>query len=155
MQRSSTSKCHISLRIGTSLMIAVLSACAGDVTAPPEPNQLAGSVTGLYSLRFIDGSRLPVTLCAGEVKVIAGTLRLRSDRTFLASVRFRSPPTAPAQTYQETGSYTREAGTNTIVFQSASRPGASWRGTVLGDGSIRIRYRICGETHVARLFRSL
>jgi hypothetical protein len=155
MQHWISEKLRTHFRLATGLMVAVLPACADDATAPAPVNQLASSIIGRYSLGRLDGATLPVTICAGEVKVVAARLQLRSDRTFLASVRFRYPPAAPAQAYQETGRYTREAGTNTIVFQSVSRPGASWRGTILSDGSIRIRYQVCDETHVARLFRSL
>jgi hypothetical protein len=143
------------LGIAAVLLVSLFAACAEESTAPAVPQQLVDSLAGTYSVRFIDGSRLPVIVCAEDVKVISGTLRLRFNNTFVASARYRSPPTAPAETYQEAGTYTRQPGTNKIVFQSTSRPGVTWDGTVLSDGSIRIRYPVCGESHHVRVFRAL
>jgi hypothetical protein len=144
-------------RFGTAVFLtsALLLGCSEQSTAPDLPLQLVGSTTGTYTIRFVDGRRLPVLVCAGEVKVTAGSLRLRADHTFLASVRFSSPPTAARETYQETGTYSRQAGTNRIIFASSSRPGTTWNGTLLADGSIRIRYWVCGEGHAVKLVRSL
>jgi hypothetical protein len=138
----------------TILPVALLGACAGDATAPVASQQLVASVTGSYSIRFIDGRRLPVLLCANDAKVTAGSLRLRSNNTFQASVWYRSPPTASQEIYRESGTFTRAPGSNRIVFHLASAPGTRWTGTLATDGSIRIRYLICGETHHAKVVRS-
>jgi hypothetical protein len=136
------------------LMTPLLLGCAQDeVTAPGAPQHLVGSLGGTYSVRSVNGRVLPLRVCAGETKLIAGTLRLRSDRTFVGTIRHSSPPGAPRETYQETGTYSRRSGTSTIVFESVSRRGVTWTGTILSDGSLRVRYPVCGEVYTVRLVR--
>ena len=145
-------------RLGTAavLLVSILTACADEVTAPAHdaPQLLAVSTAGVYRVKFIDGRRLPVVVCAGDVKVTVGSLRLRANKTFLASLKVSSPPAALRVGVQETGTYSQRLGTKKIVFQSTSRPGTTWNGTVLPDGSLRVAFPICGETHSIRLFRA-
>jgi hypothetical protein len=136
------------------LLILLLSTCAEEVRAPRRAQVAAPAVTGRYVLLRIDGRRLPVTLCGRNAEVSAGSLLLRAGHTFVASLTVNYSPTAPGQVYQATGTYQKPAGTNRITFQPAHSPSLTWSGTILEtDGSIRIPYSACGETHTARLFR--
>ena len=135
-----------------ALLSLLLAACADEATAPATPVFAQSSAAGIYSIKFIDGRSLPVVVCGD--RVTAGSLRLRSDKTFLATVKFSSPPGTSVQTFQERGTYSRPSGTARLNFLSTSRPGTTWKGSVLSDGSIRVTYPICGETHLAKLIRS-
>lgn len=155
MQPLPAPKCrtpHARLGTASVLLASLLTACADEVTAPVQPRLLEATVSGSYVIRTIDGKRLPVTVCAGETKVVGGSLRLRGDHTFLANVRHSSPPGAPREIYQESGTCTRRPGTARLAFQSTTRPGTSWQGSVLTDGSIRVGYPLCGQTYHVRVF---
>lgn len=127
-----------------ALLSLLLAACANEATAPATPVLALSSTAGVYSIRFIDGRNLPVVVCSGD-KVTSGSLRLRSDKTFLASVTFKSLSAPTSQTFQERGTYSRPSGTSRLDFLSTSRPGTTWKGSILSDGSIRVTYPVSGR----------
>ena len=115
-------------------VISLVLLVVGCASAPP----LAPGITGLYHLETMDEAPLP-----SKTNVVAGTLQLRSNRTF--TWRF-SVGEAPGTMNQEQASIVfegrfvvEEDGSEGIVIQLTRRDG-------VGVASERIEGRLVGST---------
>lgn len=87
-------------------LLLPLSACGKE-----RPFDPTNAVVGRYTLVQVNGSTLPVLVAEdarGQVRVTGGTLILRSDQTFTATMEFRLSygPLSIPQSQREDGTYT-------------------------------------------------
>ena len=99
-------------------LAGTLAACSLDSTGPN------GSVAGNYSLRTIDGQRLPYTF-SGGLRLMSDDLTLMSDGTYQDVSRYDD-----GTSFVDEGDYTSYNGA--ITFYSATT-GETYQGSVSGD----------------------
>ena len=99
-------------------LAGTLAACSLDSTGPN------GSLAGNYSLRTIDGQRLPYTF-SGGLRLMSDDLTLMSDGTYQDVSRYDD-----GTSFVDEGDYTSYNGA--ITFYSATT-GETYQGSVSGD----------------------
>jgi hypothetical protein len=97
-----------------ALTAAALSACSMDSLGP------SGNVAGTYSLRMIDGVRLPYTFSSGS-RLISDDLTLYQDGTFVDVSRYDSGATSTDQGFytNQNGSLTLESSESSLTYQGS------------------------------------
>ena len=99
-------------------LASTLAACSLDSTGPN------GSVAGNYTLRTIDGQRLPYTF-SGGLRLMSDELTLMSDGTYQDVSRYDD-----GTSFVDEGDYTSYNGA--VTFYS-STTGETYQGSVSGD----------------------
>jgi hypothetical protein len=97
-----------------ALTAASLSACSMDSLGP------SGNVAGTYSLRMIDGVRLPYTFPSGS-RLISDDLTLYQDGTFVDVSRYDSGATSTDQGFytNQNGALTFESSESSLTYQGS------------------------------------
>jgi len=126
----------ITRSISTALAIGALVAATacGDSTSPEQ------AIAGVYPLATLNGQTVPFVFFqneAGRVRVLAGSLSLRSDRSYtqtmnVESTFFFAPELSRNNTNTENGTYIVEG--TTIVFNMANGP--SYQGAIVPGRSV-------------------
>jgi hypothetical protein len=133
--------------IARMLAVALLIACGGG-SDPAGPGE---TVVGEYTLRTINGTALPVVIGREQgvtVSALSGTMSLRADRTFSASVTARgvSAGSDVTSTFTSVGTYTVNGSALTLLAtgtENARLTGsyANGRVTMTEDGFVSVYTR--------------
>lgn len=141
------------LRAATALVLALLtlSACAGEVVAPP----LVVAVEGSYTLRTIDGAPLPYAIhdasgAATGIEVTAGSLTLDPAGTLSVLSTFRTTTGTRTTTVPCSGTWRRAGDVLTIDLAGAGQcADLSVSGTFSGGNTLTIAWAPSGAGQVS------
>ena len=100
-----------------ALLLAYVAAACNDSTSPGD-----GVLTGRYALRTANANAVPTVAISdnsGEYALLAGSVTLRTDNSFIDSLNFRfTPPSGPVQSGWDvrTGSYVQAGDNVTLTY---------------------------------------